>query len=144
MLGARRSDGIPRAPRSYYVGGVPPLPTARALALFVAFSGAFAAPISALAHGHAHQHEAANHHQATPDAAFAEPREHGSADHGHPSIGVALTSKVATPLLALVPQRVTLPAATVVQTMPPIADTMGEHRAQLAQGPPPRLRAPPA
>lgn len=118
--------------------------TARAVALVVAFSGGFAAPISALAHGHAHQHEAANHHKATPDVAFAEPREHGSPDHAHPSIGVALTSKVASPLLALIPQRVPLPAATVVQTMPPIADATAEHRAQLAQAPPPRLRAPPA
>lgn len=123
---------------------MPSSPIARGIALLVAMSGAFTAPISALAHGHAHRHEAAEHGQVAHDIAIAEHRGHGSGDHAHPNIGAALTSKTAMALVAVVAQRVTLPAVTVAMLMPPIADATVEHRAQLAQAPPPRLRAPPA
>ena len=117
---------------------------ARVLALLVALSGAFAAPISALTHGHAHQHEAAAYEHAPHEAAIAEHSDHGSGEHAHALIGAALTSKVATPLVALVVPRMTLPLTTVVLSAPPVAEAAGEHRTQLAQAPPPRLRAPPA
>lgn len=136
--------GIPRHPRRCYVGHVPRSSLARGLALLFALSGAFAVPLAALTHGYAHQHEAADHHAMTHDVVIAETRDHGDDEHPHLTVGTALTSKAATQLLALIPQRVTLPAATVVQAMPPIAEATVEHRAQLAQAPPPRLRAPPA
>ncbi len=113
----------------------------RALALLVALLGACAAPMSALAHGHAHEHEADEHGEVAQYVAIAEHRDHGTGEHAHPLIGTALTSKVAT---ALVTPRVMLPSATAVPRVPPIADAGAEHRTQLAQAPPPRLRAPPA
>ena len=116
----------------------------RALALFVALSGAFAAPIAALAHGHAHEHEAAAYEHALHNVFIAEHSDHGSGEHAHPHIGVALTTKVATPLVALVVPRMTLPTTTLVLSAPPVVEAAVEHRTQLAQAPPPRLRAPPA
>ncbi len=126
-----------------------PSPIVRVFALLIALTGAFAAPISALAHGHAHQHEAAEHESAPSgstldDVATAENRDHGDGDHAHPSVGAALTSKVAMPLGALVAPRVALPPATGVRFTPAAVDATVEPRANLAHAPPPRLRAPPA
>jgi len=129
---------------------VPRSSIARAFALLAALAGGLAVPLSALAHGHAHQHEAIDHETRgraglVADASVvAEEEDHGAGDHPHPGIGAALTSKVATPLVALPAPRVTVPPAAAVGYAPAAVDPTVERFAPLAHAPPPRLRAPPA
>jgi len=113
-------------------------------------------PASALAHGYAHAQEATEFGAATrvadakadsgtgsvvPMAAAAEAEP---AEHPHLTAGDARNARVVTQLIAMVAAHIALPRARFILQAPPQPGPTLQLRAEAAQTPPPRLRAPPA
>jgi hypothetical protein len=141
-------------------------PLSRFLGVILALTGAFASPVSALAHGHAHRHEAAvhaavehthadhslgadDHHRTDASGAAADiPRvespDGGAGEHPHPSVDAAVTTKAASWIVAMVAAHVMLPRARVMAVSPPQPEPPLQLRVEAAHAPPPHLRGPPA
>ena len=139
-------------------------PLSRILGVILALTGGFATPASALAHGQAHQHEAAVHQMVEhahadrsaraghhldespvlpADVPTVEPPDRDAGEHPHPSVDAAVTTRAAMWIVAMVAANVTLPLARVVVVSPPQPEPPLQLRVEAAHAPPPRLRAPP-
>lgn len=136
-------------------------PLSRLTALVLAVVAGSAAPISALAHGYAHRHEAVEHdptdaHLASAGSAtggqhvaslhnapVAESQDHSGEKHPHLNVGAALTMKSVPPFVAFVALRIAVPVARVVTIADSPADRIVRPRGDPAHAPPPRLRGPP-
>jgi hypothetical protein len=143
-------------------------PRSRIIGIILALSGAFAAPVSALAHGNAHRHEADVHagaehthldHSVGADAdaqhrtdasgvagdnPSVKSPDRDAGEHPHPSVDAAVTTKTTLWAVAVVAAHVMLPIARVAVVSPPQPQPRLQVRVEAAHAPPPRLRAPPA
>ena len=149
------SSGIPFRRSAWYLEPVCRSVPSRLAALLVALTASFAAPVSSLAHGLSHHHEATWHaaddHRHPSDSHVVDAQlefgvesiNNSLGDHPHATVSAAMVAKHAAPLVALIALPVMLPPIAVVVTPPPEADVKLEPRASPAHAPPPRLRGPP-